>query len=176
MPSDDNYRLALLDIASLEDVSIVAAPGAAAYAGIAQAINARLIAHAAARRAYRIAVLDTPPEQTPGEARAVRSLIDSKYAALYYPWVIVPNPLARPGRDDIPREIVAAAVGLRLRHLRAQRRRARRLQGAGQRGGAQRAPLRDRRQLRPAGGAQPARHQLPALASGRGYRRVGRAH
>src|SRR5687768_12450618 len=105
VPSDDNYRLALLDIASLEDVSIVAAPGAAAYTGIAQAVNARLIAHASARRAYRIAVLDTPPEQTPGEARAVKSLIDSKYAALYYPWVIVPNPLSRPGRDDIPREL-----------------------------------------------------------------------
>ena len=105
VPADDNYRLALLDIASLEDVSIVAAPGAAAYAGIAQAVNARLIAHASARRAYRIAVLDTPPEQTPGEARAVKSLMDSKYAALYYPWVIVPNPLARPGREDIPREL-----------------------------------------------------------------------
>jgi hypothetical protein len=50
-------------------------------------------------------VLDTPPEQTPGEARAVKSLMDSKYAALYYPWVIVPNPLARPGREDIPREL-----------------------------------------------------------------------
>jgi phage tail sheath protein FI len=35
----------------------------------------------------------------------VKSLIDSKYAALYYPWVIVPNPLARPGREDIPREL-----------------------------------------------------------------------
>ena len=63
VPSDDNYRLALLDIASLEDVSIVAAPGAAAFAGIAQAVNARLIAHASARRAYRIAVLDTPPNR-----------------------------------------------------------------------------------------------------------------
>jgi hypothetical protein len=105
VPSDDNYRVALLDIAALEDVSIVAAPGAAAYQAIAQAVNARLIAHAAARRAYRIVVLDTPPEQTPAEARAVKSLIDSRHAALYYPWVIVPNPLARPGRDDIAREI-----------------------------------------------------------------------
>ena len=105
VPTDDNYRVALLDIASLEDVSIVAAPGAAAYPAIAQAVNARLIAHASARRAYRIVVLDTPPGQTPGEARAVKSLIDSKYAALYYPWVVVPNPLARPGREDIPREL-----------------------------------------------------------------------
>jgi Bacteriophage tail sheath protein len=105
VPTDENYRVALLDIASLEDISIVAAPGAAGYAGIAQAVNARLISHASARRAYRIVVLDTPPEQTPAEARAVKSLIDSKYAALYYPWVIVPNPLARPGREDVAREL-----------------------------------------------------------------------
>jgi phage tail sheath protein FI len=105
VPTDENYRVALLDIASLEDVSIVAAPGAAAYPAIAQAVNARLISHASARRAYRIVVLDTPPAQTPSEARAVKSLIDSKYAAIYYPWVIVPNPLARPGREDIPREL-----------------------------------------------------------------------
>jgi uncharacterized protein len=105
VPTDENYRVALLDLASLEDISIVAAPGAAAYPAIAQAVNARLIAHASARRAYRIVVLDTPPEQTPGEARAVKSLIDSKYAAIYYPWVVVPNPLARPGREDIPREL-----------------------------------------------------------------------
>lgn len=111
VPSDENYRVALLDIASLEDVSIVAAPGAAAYASVAQAVNARLVAHASARRAYRIAVLDTPPAQTPGQARAVKSLIDSRYAALYYPWVVVPNPLARPGRDDIARELTLPPSG-----------------------------------------------------------------
>jgi len=111
VPADENYRVALLDIASLEDVSIVAAPGAAAYTAIAQAVNARLISHASARRAYRIVVLDTPADQTPGEARAVKSLIDSKYAALYYPWVIVPNPLARPGRDNVPSELALPPSG-----------------------------------------------------------------
>src|SRR4029450_10343201 len=85
--------------------SIVAAPGAAGYAGIAQAINARLISHGSARRAYRIVGPGSPPEQAPAGARGVKSLIDSKYAALYYPWVIVPNPLSRPGREDIPREL-----------------------------------------------------------------------
>ena len=109
-PASADYALALGEIASLEDVSIVAAPGAAAYAE-AQAINGALIAHAEARRAYRIAVLDTPPELTPGGARAVKSVIDSKYAALYYPWVVVSNPLARPGRDDIPREIALPPSG-----------------------------------------------------------------
>ncbi|HYS75313.1 MAG TPA: phage tail sheath subtilisin-like domain-containing protein [Burkholderiales bacterium] len=109
-PATADYALALGEIASLEDVSIVAAPGAAAYAD-AQAINGALIAHAESRRAYRIAVLDTPPEQTPGQARAVKSMIDSRYAALYYPWVIVSNPLARPGRDDIPREFALPPSG-----------------------------------------------------------------
>jgi phage tail sheath protein FI len=103
-PNAAAYTLALGQIAALEDVSIVAAPGAAAYAD-AQAINGVLIAHAEARRAYRIAVLDTPPAQTPGQVRAIRGLMDSKYAALYYPWVVVSNPLSRPGREDIPREI-----------------------------------------------------------------------
>ncbi len=110
-PTAANYALALGEIASLEDVSIVAAPGGSAYASEAQAINGALIAHAEARRAYRIAVLDTPRDLTPGGARTVKSLIDSKYAALYYPWVIVPNPLARPGREDIAREIALPPSG-----------------------------------------------------------------
>ena len=103
-PAQASYPLALGELSGLEDVSIVAAPGAAAYAD-AQAINNLLISHAEARRAYRIAVLDLPPAQTPGQARTLRGLIDSRYAAVYYPWVVVSNPLARPGREDIPREL-----------------------------------------------------------------------
>jgi hypothetical protein len=38
-------------------------------------VNARLISQASTRRAYRIVVLDPPPEQTPGEARAMKSFI-----------------------------------------------------------------------------------------------------
>jgi len=109
-PVAANYALALGEIASLEDVSIVAAPGSQAYAE-AQAINGLLISHAEARRAYRIAVLDTPAQQTPGQVRTLRGLMDSTYAAIYYPWVVVPNPNARPGRDDIPREILLPPSG-----------------------------------------------------------------
>ncbi len=98
------YAAALAQLAGLEDVSIVAAPGSSAYAD-AQAIENQLIAHAETRRAYRIAVLDAEPQLTPGDIRDSRARIDTKYAALYYPWVIVSNPLAKPGRDDIPKEI-----------------------------------------------------------------------
>lgn len=109
-PTSAEYALALGEIASLEDVSIVAAPGSSAYPD-GQAIRNTLIAHASARRAYRIAVLDTPPGQTPGQVRALRGQMDSTRAALYYPWVVVSNPNARPGRDDIPREIALPPSG-----------------------------------------------------------------
>ncbi|MDD3529592.1 MAG: phage tail sheath subtilisin-like domain-containing protein, partial [Gallionellaceae bacterium] len=95
---------------TLEDIAIVAAPGSSAFTD-AQAIQNALIGHAEKRRAYRIAVLDCAPAQTPGQMREARGKIDSNYAALYYPWVVVANPLARPGRDDIPREIALPPSG-----------------------------------------------------------------
>jgi hypothetical protein len=110
VPGENEYALALGQLAALEDVSIVAAPGSSGYPA-AQAINGALIAHAEARRAYRIAVLDTPPEQTPGQVRTLRGQMDSRFAALYYPWVVVANPLARPGREDIPRELMLPPSG-----------------------------------------------------------------
>ncbi|WP_431287212.1 phage tail sheath family protein [Roseateles chitinivorans] len=105
-----SYAAALAILSGIEDVSIVAAPGSSAYAE-AQAVQNALIAHAERRRAYRIAVLDSAPAQTPGDMRVARGRVDSKYAALYYPWVVVANPLARPGRDDIPKEIALPPSG-----------------------------------------------------------------
>jgi phage tail sheath protein FI len=109
-PNQAAYEAALAELARLEDIAIVAAPGHSAYADFA-GIQQALISHAEARRAYRIAVLDTPPEQAISEAREARGRIDSKYAALYYPWVVVSNPLSQTGRDDIPREIVLPPSG-----------------------------------------------------------------
>ncbi len=108
MPGSYAHGLAVL--AGLEDISIVAAPGSSAYAE-AQAVQNALISHAERRRAYRIAVLDTPPRQLPGQVRTARGRIDSKHAALYYPWVVVPNPLARPGHAEIAKEIALPPSG-----------------------------------------------------------------
>lgn len=99
------YAAALAELQAPEDISIIAAPGHSAYNSSFQAVQGALIGHAERARAYRIAVLDTPRELTPTQAREVRSRIDSKYAALYFPWVTVANPLARPGIETIPREI-----------------------------------------------------------------------
>ena len=98
------YAAALDQLFALEDVSIVAAPGHSAYPDY-QNIQGLLRSHVERQRAYRIAVLDTPPNLTPSQARQERARIDSTRLALYYPWITVSNPLFRPGRNDVPREI-----------------------------------------------------------------------
>jgi uncharacterized protein len=109
------WERALEVLERMDDVSIVAAPGHSSYAdadatlflGIQQA----LISHAEQPRAYRIAVLDTPSFQTVSGAQTVRSRIDSKYAALYFPWVVVANPLARPDAGNVPSEFPCPPSG-----------------------------------------------------------------
>ena len=94
-PGAGDYQDALNRLLALEDISIVAAPGASSFGGSTPAaVNQLLIGHAETRRAYRIAVLDSPPSLEIQDIRTLKSLIDSEYAALYYPWVVVANPLA----------------------------------------------------------------------------------
>ena len=110
-PAGADYTSALNRLLALEDVSIVAAPGASAFAAPTPAsVNQLLIGHAEARRAYRIAVLDPPPSLDPGGVRTLKSLIDSKYAALYYPWIRFANPLAATDPTE-PDEILLPPSG-----------------------------------------------------------------
>jgi uncharacterized protein len=96
LPTDQDWKDALNLVAGLDDVSIVAAPGSTEMGGTADAIQLALIAHAETRRSYRIAVLDVPKGKAISEAQGHKAKIDSKYAALYYPWVVAPNPLFDP--------------------------------------------------------------------------------
>ncbi|MEE9432850.1 MAG: phage tail sheath subtilisin-like domain-containing protein [Sphingorhabdus sp.] len=94
-PAEASYKEALQSLLALEDVSIVAAPGSSSFSGSLPAlVNQALIGHAEARRSYRIAVLDSPPKLELAGVKAVKSKIDSKYAALYYPWITVGNPMS----------------------------------------------------------------------------------
>ena len=113
VPTDEGtYAAAFEQLRAVEDVSIVAAPGHSSYGAVNyQAIQRLLIAHAERPRAYRIAVLDSPPELTPSEVREQRGRIDSHRAALYYPWIVVANPLARPTRPEVPTEIALPPSG-----------------------------------------------------------------
>ena len=108
-PTSTDYDAALALLTALEDVAIVAAPGAGAFDASQNIINS-LITHVSQQRAYRIAILETPPNQIASDEETVRAQVDSSYAALYVPWVIVPNPLARAG-SAIPSEIAVPPSG-----------------------------------------------------------------
>lgn len=95
-----DWQGALDRLATLPDVSIVAAPGATERGPFADSIQSRLIAHVEASGAWRFAVLDIPQNKTPSEAIAYRKRFESKNAAFYYPWIQVANPSFRPG--DLP--------------------------------------------------------------------------
>lgn len=107
-PTGATWQAALDGLLALEDISIVAAPGASSFgAPVPANVNQMLIGHAETRRSYRIAVLDTPPGLELDGVRALKGLIDSKYAALYYPWVRIGNPLGgtdptKPTEIDVP--------------------------------------------------------------------------
>lgn len=81
----------------IEDISIVAAPGATAgyengYKPNADTILRHLISHCERMR-YRIAVLDSADKHLLSQVRAYRGQLDSTHAALYYPWVRILDPV-----------------------------------------------------------------------------------
>ncbi|MEO8955614.1 MAG: phage tail sheath subtilisin-like domain-containing protein [Ktedonobacteraceae bacterium] len=83
----------------IDDISIIAAPGSTynwdkGYLDDASTITNLLIAHAEYMR-YRIAVLDCGDGQTISDVREMRGRIDSSYAALYYPWIRILDPVTR---------------------------------------------------------------------------------
>jgi phage tail sheath protein FI len=83
---------------AIDDISIVAAPGAStgwiphnSSDDSAQAINDAVLTHCE-NMLYRVAALDTPPSLLPDDALAFRNLRSSNYGSLYYPWITIPNP------------------------------------------------------------------------------------
>jgi phage tail sheath protein FI len=94
-----SVKTGLKSFEDVEDISIVAAPGSTfgyedAYRADATQIVNLLISHATRMR-YRIAVIDSGDGQSVAEVRAMRAKIDSSYAAFYYPWVRVLDPVTR---------------------------------------------------------------------------------
>ena len=94
-----SIKTGLKSFEDIEDISIVAAPGSTygmenGYRADAAQIANLLISHASRMR-YRIAVLDSGDGQSVAQVRAMRGKIDSTYAALYYPWVRVLDPVTR---------------------------------------------------------------------------------
>ncbi len=99
---DAHYKTGLKALEDIDDIAIVAAPGSTfgleepsfAYKDDATTIVQLLLAHAELMR-YRIAVIDCGDNQTVAQVREMRGKIDSKYGALYYPWVRILDPITR---------------------------------------------------------------------------------
>jgi len=92
-------KTGLVAFEDIDEISIVAAPGSTflyegSYRDDASTIFGLLISHATRMR-YRIAVLDSGDGQTIADVRALRAKLDSPYAALYYPWVTILDPVTR---------------------------------------------------------------------------------
>jgi hypothetical protein len=97
-PSNPLIKTGLVALEDVTDVSIVAAPGSTfgaggAYAADGLSITNDLIAHCEKPGLYRIAVLDSPDSQGVSDISSWRGQIDSTYAALYYPWVRILDPV-----------------------------------------------------------------------------------
>jgi phage tail sheath protein FI len=97
--SADGNATGLHALETIEDISIVAAPGSTygyetTYKTDAMQIVRLLIGHAERMR-YRIAVIDCGDGQLLSQVRAFRAQIDSSYAAFYYPWVRILDPVTR---------------------------------------------------------------------------------
>ena len=95
----------------IDEISIVAAPGFSFNyndnPGRADEIAQALIEHCEIRMKYRVALLDSPNDFIVSEIQAFRGQFDSSYAALYYPWLKIIDPLD----PDARREIVVPPSG-----------------------------------------------------------------
>jgi hypothetical protein len=95
---DINRRATGLEaLGEQDDIAIVAMPDTVRFTDPASQLAAAnaLIEHCERAR-YRIAIVDPPRDSSISEVRAFRSQFDTKYAALYYPWLRIVDPTVRP--------------------------------------------------------------------------------
>ncbi len=106
-------KTGLMALEDIDDISIVAAPGSTYQVkgddryDIHVRANLNLLIGHAERMRYRIAVLDSTNGLSIQEVRAQRAKIDSKYAAFYYPWVRIADPITGKEADMPPSGFVA---------------------------------------------------------------------
>ena len=121
-PDEVAFEAPLAVLESIDDVSIVAAPGVSAAGrrrchAAAQAINNSVTTHCEKLR-YRVAALDTPAGFDTIDALDFRNLRSSDYAALYYPWVTDLEPDRRQPRSSVPPAAYMAGIWARTDNAR----------------------------------------------------------
>ena len=102
----------LAALGEIDDIAIVALPDAGAYddAVNRELATSLLLTHAENLK-YRIAVVDGPPNASLNAIRKFRGQFDSKYGALYHPWIEILDPLERPAQGAPPRRLLLPPCG-----------------------------------------------------------------
>lgn len=108
----ESSRSGIGGLAVAEDVTIVVVPDLITAAtkadgsvdlGLWKAVQTTLISHCE-QNGNRMAILDAPPGMTPQRIKEWRSevaMYDSAYAAFYYPWIKVENPIGTNGDAEV---------------------------------------------------------------------------
>jgi phage tail sheath protein FI len=94
-PEEEVQGLAALALAPYRDVSLVYAPG------VAFDIAQLMVRHCEDLR-YRFAIVDAGPAALPSDFDPQVAVADSKFAAFYYPWILVADPSGTQQRKVVP--------------------------------------------------------------------------
>jgi uncharacterized protein len=102
----------LAALGEIDDIAIVALPDVGAYENDDDRVTATdaLLTHADSLK-YRIAVVDGPRNASLNEIRKFRGKFDSKYGAIYHPWIEILDPLERPAQGAPPRRLLLPPCG-----------------------------------------------------------------
>ncbi|MCI5222514.1 MAG: phage tail sheath family protein, partial [Candidatus Electrothrix sp. AR4] len=94
-------------LAEIDDIAIVAIPDSGDLPGKVDASFAvadKLVSHATNLK-YRVAIVDGPKGCSLNKIRDFRGRFDSKYAALYYPWIRIFDPTERFSQGAPPKQL-----------------------------------------------------------------------
>jgi phage tail sheath protein FI len=98
-------------LGEIDDIAIVALPDAGSFDEDQRTVAIdHLLSHAEALK-YRIAIVDGPENASLNEIRKFRGRFDSKYGAIYHPWIEVLDPLERPAQGAPPRRLKLPPCG-----------------------------------------------------------------
>src|SRR5262249_40269364 len=99
-------------LGEIDDIAIVALPDSGAMDSLdeSQLCADALLSHCERER-YRIAVVDAPPNSSLSQVREFRGKFDSKYGAMYHPWIEILDPLFPTVPGVPPRKLLLPPSG-----------------------------------------------------------------
>jgi phage tail sheath protein FI len=112
-PDDPDIKATGLEaLAEVEDIAIVALPDSGDMEDdLTSRVAAQALVSHAEREKYRIAVVDGPINSSLNAIRDFRAQFDSKYAAIYYPWINIFDPNERFSQGTPPKQIALPPSG-----------------------------------------------------------------